>query len=72
MTKKRTTRGRPPEHGEKALRKPVPIRLPDAMVTAIDAIAADRLDQPDRSTVIRELLVEALEARAAFKKKGRA
>jgi len=42
------------------------------MVTAIDAIAADRLDQPDRSTVIRELLVEALEARAAFKKKGRA
>jgi metal-responsive CopG/Arc/MetJ family transcriptional regulator len=45
------------------MRTPLAIRLPEAMVSQIDAIAAERLDQPDRSTVIRELLVEALEAR---------
>jgi hypothetical protein len=28
-------------------------------------MAAERLDRPERSTVIRELLVEALEARMA-------
>jgi hypothetical protein len=33
------------------------------MIAEIDAIAADRLDQPDRSSVIRELLAEALMAR---------
>jgi len=51
------------------MRKPVPIRLPDVMVTEIDAIAADRLDQPDRSSLIRELLAEAIAARKARKRK---
>ena len=52
------------------MRTPLAIRLPEPMVAQIDAIAAERLDQPDRSTVIRELLVEALEARMAKGKKS--
>ena len=63
MTKARTTRGRPAIHGGKPLLKPVPIRLPETMVEEIDAIAAARLDGPDRATTIRELLAEALIAR---------
>jgi metal-responsive CopG/Arc/MetJ family transcriptional regulator len=38
------------------------------MISEIDAIAGGRLDQPDRSSVIRELLAEAIEARKARKK----
>jgi metal-responsive CopG/Arc/MetJ family transcriptional regulator len=56
--------GRPPKHGGKAMRfAPLALRLPDAMIAEIDAIAAGRLDQPDRSSVIRELLAEAIGAR---------
>lgn len=40
--------------------EPVTIRLPKAMVARINAIRAKRLDQPDKSTVVRELLAEAL------------
>ena len=70
--KNRRPIGRPPKDGSKAMRySPLAVRLPEAMISQIDAIAADRLDQPDRSTVIRQLLAEALEARAgARKKKG--
>jgi len=35
------------------------------MLKAIDSLAARRLDQPDRSSIIRELLAEALEGRIA-------
>jgi len=38
-------------------------RYPDEMVAAIDEIIAARMDKPDRSAVIRELVAEALEAR---------
>jgi len=33
------------------------------MIEEIDAIAASRFDQPDRSSLIRELLAQALAAR---------
>jgi metal-responsive CopG/Arc/MetJ family transcriptional regulator len=33
------------------------------MLAAIDEMLADRLDQPERSAIIRELLAEALAAR---------
>jgi metal-responsive CopG/Arc/MetJ family transcriptional regulator len=61
--------GRPPKFGRAMLHSPIALRLPEAVVEQIDAIVADRLDQPDRSAVIRELIVEALTARE--KKRGR-
>ena len=61
-------RGRP-SIGERALRSPVALRFPDEMLEAIDEIAASRMDRPDRSAVIRELVAEALMARK--KKAGR-
>jgi metal-responsive CopG/Arc/MetJ family transcriptional regulator len=38
------------------------------MLEAIDAIAASRMDRPDRSAVIRQLIAEALEARKTRRK----
>ena len=48
------TLGRPPKHEGRATLKPVLVRLPETMLGEIDAIAAARLDQPDRSTMIRD------------------
>lgn len=45
--------------------RPRMIRLPEAMLAEIEAICAGRLDAPDTSSVIRELLAEALAARRA-------
>jgi metal-responsive CopG/Arc/MetJ family transcriptional regulator len=56
--------GRPPK-GEASLLQAINIRLPKGMVDEITAISASRLDAPDRSTVIRELLAEAIAARKA-------
>ena len=55
-------RGRPPL-GVKAVKTPIAIRFPDTMLSEIDTIIAGRMDEPGRSDVIRELVVEALEAR---------
>jgi hypothetical protein len=44
--------------------QPLSIRFPKPMMEALEAIAARRLDQPDKAAVIRELVAEALEARA--------
>lgn len=41
----------------------IAIRFPAEMLAALDQVAAARLDRPDRATVIRELLAEALGAR---------
>lgn len=41
----------------------IAIRLPDAMLDKIDELAQQRLDAPDRSDVIRQLLAEAIMAR---------
>ena len=46
----------------------ITVRLPKLLLDAVDELTAGRLDQPDRSAVIRELLAEAIAAR---KKKGR-
>jgi metal-responsive CopG/Arc/MetJ family transcriptional regulator len=47
---------------------PVMIRFPQAMLDDIDAIRASRRDEPDRSSIIRELIAEALEAREKTKR----
>jgi len=47
----------------------IAIRLPKPMLAAIDELLVGRLDQPERSAIIRELLAEALQARA--RKAGR-
>jgi Arc/MetJ-type ribon-helix-helix transcriptional regulator len=46
---------------------PITLRFPDEMLEDIDAITASRMDHPDRSAVIRELVAEALVARKARK-----
>ena len=61
-------RGRPPL-GKRALGPPLALRFPDEMLKAIDAVAAGRMDRPDRSAVVRELVAEALMARG--RKAGR-
>jgi metal-responsive CopG/Arc/MetJ family transcriptional regulator len=40
------------------------------MLEAIDAIVANRFDQPDRSSVVRELVAEALQARRTRGERG--
>jgi hypothetical protein len=55
--------GRPPKDGDRAMHRPLALRLPVRVLEQIDAIVADRMDQPDRTAVIRELIVEALTAR---------
>jgi hypothetical protein len=53
--------GRPPI-GDTSMHQ-IALRLPKPMLAAIDEMLADRLDQPERSAIIRELLAEALAAR---------
>jgi metal-responsive CopG/Arc/MetJ family transcriptional regulator len=62
-------RGRPLQ-GSRVM-TPVMIRFPSELLDEIDAQIAGRLDRPDRSGVIRELIAEALEARAGKAKGGR-
>ena len=47
----------------------VAVRMPVDMLAEIEALADARLDSPDRTAVIRQLIAEALEAR---KRKPRA
>ena len=49
--------------GGNATRQQIVIWLSEPMLAAIDVIAAGRADKAERNAVIRELLVEALEAR---------
>ena len=55
------TKGRPPI-GETTMQQ-IAIRLPKPMLAAIDEMIAGRLDQPERSAIIRELIAQALSAR---------
>ena len=41
----------------------IAIRFPKPMLAMVDEIVAGRLDAPDRSSIIRELVAEALRAR---------
>lgn len=57
-----------PEHRQRArlaprLDTPLALAFPRPLVDAIDEIVAVRVDGPSRSSVIRELLAEALTAR---------
>lgn len=54
-------RGPVPDHGETMI--PLAIRLPPTLVERIDAISASQLDRPNRTTLIRALIVEGLLAR---------
>lgn len=45
----------------------IAIRFPEEMLAEIDALIAGRLDRPDRASIIRELIAEALKARNARK-----
>jgi hypothetical protein len=42
---------------------PIPVRFPAPMRDEIEKIKANRLDDPDLSSIIRELVAEALQAR---------
>jgi hypothetical protein len=48
-------RGRPPLEDE-AMLEPVTIRLPPVMMREIEALQRERLDAPNKSTIIREHL----------------
>jgi Arc/MetJ-type ribon-helix-helix transcriptional regulator len=60
-------KGRPPV-GRHTMGAPIALRFPEEMLEAIDAISASRMDRPDRSAVIRQLVAEALEARKTRRK----
>lgn len=60
--KKKRPRGRPPVTDQPQMQQ-VSTWLPEPMLDKIAEIRIRRLDRPDRSTVVRELLAEALEAR---------
>jgi hypothetical protein len=49
------------------LMTPIPVRFPEKMIEAIETIQAERMDRPDKSAVIRELVADAL---AAWRKKA--
>ena len=68
--KKRVKTGRPPI-GTEAMMSPMPVRFPKEMRERIEAIRAQRMDRPEASAVIRELIAEALDARAGKAKGGR-
>jgi metal-responsive CopG/Arc/MetJ family transcriptional regulator len=64
-TTKRRPRGRP--KGDDAMEQ-IAIRFPKPMLALVDEIVAGRLDRPDRSSVIRELVAEALRVRQLSKR----
>ena len=53
--------GRPPK-GRQTMHQ-IALRLPVEMLDEIDKMIEGRLDQPEKSAVIRELLAEAITAR---------
>jgi metal-responsive CopG/Arc/MetJ family transcriptional regulator len=61
-------RGRPPK-GDATMEQ-IAIRLPKTMLAEIDDAIAGRLDGKNRSDIIRELLGEAIQARAKAKGRG--
>jgi hypothetical protein len=57
---KQARRGRPPK-GAEAMLAPITVRFPAAMMREIEAIQSERMDEPDKGQVIRELVAKALE-----------
>ena len=64
---KRRPRGRPFK-GADAMEQ-IAIRFPKPMLDRVDEIIAGRLDRPDRSSIIRELVAEALQIREFGKRR---
>ena len=52
-------RGRPPKH-LKTLLKPITIRLTQEIDQKLEERRAERMDHPDKSVIVREILAEAL------------
>ena len=63
---KRRHRGRPSK-GPDSMEQ-IAIRFPRPMLDRVDEIIAGRLDRPDRSSIIRELVAEALQIRQLSKR----
>lgn len=61
----KTARGRPTADDPM---KQIAIRFPESMLAEIDAIIADRMDRPDRSAIIRQMVAEGLEQRKKERK----
>lgn len=61
MVKQPKKRGRPPV-GDKPMTQ-LAVRFPDDMLDEIDGIVAERYGQADRTSVIRELVAQSLQAR---------
>ena len=62
MTKATKRKGGRPPLGDANMTQ-LSIRLPQPIIEGIDKIRTGRLDCPERSTIIRELLAEALTKR---------
>lgn len=58
--------GRPPK-GEKAMMTPIAVRFPPVMREQLERIKAERMDGPEISAIVRELVAEALQARSKRK-----
>jgi len=67
VTAPKKRRGRP-SVGDKAMLNPKTIRFPPALEQEIEAQIAARLDQPEFGAMVRELVAEALAARAKRRK----
>lgn len=68
MAKKQPPRRRGrPELGDAAKNEALTVRFPPQMMREIEALQASRLDRPEKGALIRELIAEALQARAKRK-----
>lgn len=65
--KPKPARGRPLK-GNEPLMRPIAVRFPPTMRAAIEEIRSSRMDEPELSQVIRELVAEALEARGKIRR----
>jgi metal-responsive CopG/Arc/MetJ family transcriptional regulator len=66
MVKQPKKRGRPPV-GDKPMTQ-LAVRFPDELLGAIDEIVAERYGQSDRTSIIRELVAQALADRKRTRK----
>lgn len=68
MVKSPVKRGRPPKDKSTML-NPITVRFPAQMMDEIERLAAQRMDQPDKSQIVRELVAKGIEALRAEKQK---
>ncbi len=58
-------RGRPEKKDGDIMLNPITIRLPEPMMVEIESMMSARLDAPDKSAVIRELIAMGIQAAKA-------